>query len=456
MPEHLSAAEDSQLYVVQFWTQGLEHYRAQLSEMGVVIQRFLASYAHIVEMDATTAASVSQLPFVRWVGPFHPAYKLDESLQNLSVAGEKGEKESIRLNILSMNRGEYGQNPVVQRIAQLGGVVNSQSRETYLLSATLPVDQVLALAAEDSVQWMDPWSAPEDDMDIAREFHGADFVETVAGYTGMGVNVEVMDGGCDEIHPDMQNFVVHTTNTPSNHGTATSGIVVGSGLENAEARGVMPDAFLSIADYSYISGGSRYNHTAELQDSALPYQSVLQSNSWGSARTFFYTSVSQDLDLILFDHDRISILQSQSNAGNQDSRPQAWSKNVISIGGVRHYGTISKTDDAWANGGSIGPADDGRIKPDLASFYDATLCTDRVGSAGYTSTNYYASFGGTSGATPIVAGHLGLMYQMWSDGILATALLAERSLRTDLTILLPKHCSLTPPLSGTSVGPAMI
>ena len=412
----LAAAPDSRLYVVQYWTQGLEEYRQIVRALGGEIHLFLAWHANVVEMDRAAAARVRELPFVRWVGPFHPSYKLEEALLAEQWRGWS-EEESRRLNLLTLRRGPDGHAPVARFIEEIGGIVEDAGGPTYLMSATLTLEQVAALARHDGVQWIDRWSAPEEDMDIARAFHGADYVETVAGYTGSGVRVEVMDGGCDEIHPDLQNFAVHGGNTPSAHGTATSGIVAGSGFGNFSARGAMPDAFLAIADYSFFSGGSRYNHTGELQNPALSWKAVLQSNSWGSSRTASYNSISQDMDLILFDHDRISILQSQSNAGNQQSRPQAWAKNIIAVGGIRHQNTLTESDDSWSGGASIGPAADGRIKPDLASFYDSTLCTDQVGTAGYASGNYYCCFGGTSGATPIVAGHLGLLYEMWSDGL---------------------------------------
>lgn len=412
---HAFTGQNQNLWIVQYATQGIEPYRDVLRQLGVEIHLFLAWHSNVVEMDARTAAIVAALPFVRWVGPFHPAYKLDEKLMAEMLAAPDPTRP-VRVNILTTRRGALGQEPVVQRIAGLRGSVDATG-PTFFMSATVSLQDVLGIARDDNVQWIDHWSPPEDDMDIARDFHGADYVETVGNYTGQGVRVEVMDGGCDTIHPDLQNFTLHGTNTPSAHGTCTSGIVCGTGLNNGQARGVMPDSHLVIADYNSVQGGSRYNHTAQLQDVGLSYKTVLQSNSWGNTRTTAYTSISQEMDLILFDHDRISILQSQSNAGNQDSRPQAWAKNIISIGGVRHYNTLSTSDDAWSFGASIGPAADGRIKPDLASFYDATLCTDQVGSNGYTSTDYYSSFGGTSGATPIVAGHLGLLYQMWSDGL---------------------------------------
>lgn len=404
------------LWVVQYRTPAIEAYRAAVRAAGGDVLFYLANCSNVVEMDAAARTRVAALPFVRWTGAFHPAYKLEAGLLEAARATPR-----LRVNLLTTRRGPLGQAPVHAQIRALGGTVESPLDPSMLVTATLTAAQIQALAQSDAVQWIDPWSAPQDDMDVARSFHGANYVESVAGYTGAGVRVEVMDGGCDPTHPDIQNYVIHTTNVTGSHGTCTSGIVVGTGLGNAAARGVMPDAFLSIGYYNNFAGGSRYNHTVELQNPALVYKAVLQSNSWGSTLTTAYNSTSQNLDLILFDQQRISILQSQSNAGTQSSRPEAWAKNIISVGGIKHNNTETKADDTWTAGASIGPAADGRLKPDIASFYDATLCTDVVGAGGYASGNYYSSFGGTSGATPITAGHVGLLYQMWSDGVFGNA-----------------------------------
>ncbi|MBK9386862.1 MAG: S8 family serine peptidase [Planctomycetes bacterium] len=404
------------LFIVQFQTPAMEPYRASLRAQGVKLAFYLAYNAQVVEGDAAQVASLAKLPFVRWVGPFHPAYKLEEGLLDQAAGAEL-----LRVNLLSTYRGPEGLREVHELVRGLGGEVSSPLDPSFLTVASVRADRLVELARSSAVQWIDRWSAPEEDMDIARNFHGANYVESVAGYNGSGVRVEVMDGGCDTTHPDLQNFVVHTTTVAGAHGTCTSGIVVGSGAGNAAARGVLPNAFLTIGYYNNFAGGSRYNHTAELQNPSLAYKAVLQSNSWGSSLTTAYNSTSQNLDLILFDQQRISILQSQSNAGTQSSRPEAWAKNIISVGGIKHANTETKSDDNWTNGASIGPAADGRIKPDIASFYDATLCTDVVGSGGYVSGNYYSSFGGTSGATPITAGHTGLLYQMWADGVFGNA-----------------------------------
>src|SRR5690606_8731744 len=172
-----------------------------------------------------------------------------------------------------------------------------------------------------------------------------------------------------------------------------------------------PDASKFYTNYSSVST-SRY----QVVDTLVNVHQISHTTaSWGGARTFFYTSVSADTDDIIFDHG-IVWTQSQSNAGNQDSRPEAWAKNIFSIGGVNHRNNDDRSDDSWAQGGaSTGPAADGRIKPDLCAYYENLWTSDRTGSAGYSSGSSYTNFGGTSGATPIVSGHNALAIQMFTD-----------------------------------------
>jgi len=302
---------------------------------------------------------------------------------------------------------------VSDRITSLGWELSRTDAGKFLIEATLTPDQLFEIVRWDEVLFVDRWSPYEADMNNAREIGGANHIETVAGYTGEGVRGEVFDAGFNLNHVDFaaHPLIPHGTVGSNSHGASTSGICFGDGTGNPIARGLLPDGQGIVADYNYIglTGPSRYTHSGELLEA--PYFAVFQTASVGSARTTQYTTISADTDAMLFDFDLVHC-QSQSNSGWEDSRPQAWAKNIISGGGVYHYDTLDKSDDAWNGGASIGPATDGRIKPTFTHFYDDIYTVTSGGTTAYTS-----SFGGTSGATPIIAGHVGLFFQMWSDGI---------------------------------------
>src|SRR5205823_11453336 len=177
---------------------------------------------------------------------------------------------------------------------------------------------------------------------------------------------------------------------------------------NPMARGMLPEG---QGIFALNSTANRAAHTQALVNPNGPYRAVFQSNSWGNGLTTSYTAISAQMDDIVFDSD-ILICQSQSNDGTRNSRPQAWAKNILSVGGEFHRNTLSRADDAWNHGASIGPAADGRIKPDLSNYYDAIDTT-----SSNSDTSYTTSFGGTSGATPITCGNAGLLFEMWADGV---------------------------------------
>ena len=406
----LAAPPNSNLYIVQFVTQPLQEFRDEIRGLGGTVHSFLANHAQIVKMDPAARDDVEALPYVRWVGPYHRADRMEAFLV------ERAEKADafyplLRYNILVFE--EAGKASVAQRIAAMGAQVDRPEAGKHLVEATLTPEQLFEVAGWDEVQFIDRWSPMETDMDIVRDMGGANYVETVAGYTGQGVRGEMFDTGFSLVHPDFAAHPLIEHGGPvgnDDHGTATAGVIFGDGTGDARARGLMPDGQAIVADHNNIgiSGGTRYQHTAELRES--PYFAVFQTSSVGNARTFNYTSLSAEHDTILFDWDVLHC-QSQSNSGNQDSRPQAWAKNVVSGGAVEHFDTLTRDDDCWSCGsGSIGPAADGRIKPDLSFFYDATFTT-------YTFGTGYGEFGGTSGATPTICGHFGLFFQMWADGI---------------------------------------
>ncbi len=422
VPEGLEAGEDNRVFLVQFETQSLAEWRHQLREMGVEVLSFIPHNSHLVRMDPKLGAQVESKPFVRWVGAYEPSYRAaPETLVDLSDSNVL----SRRFRLQTFLAGLEEKALLTSEVQAVGGQVVLANPQGYIVEAFLTDSQALELLASNHLQWIEMWSAPEEDMDIGRQVAGADYVFGVEGFDGTGVRAEVMDGNIDTDHGDFTGLILHGSHSGDySHGTCTYGINFGDGTGNSSATGLVPEAqgFFSDSDYAFPD---RYTYTAELVDPNLDYKCVYQSNSTGSTRTLIYTSISHEMDDIIWQYD-IAIFQSQSNSGTQDSRPQAWAKNVIAVGGAHHYNNTDSTDDVWEDPGasypdaSIGPASDGRVKPDLTFFYDAIFTTDGD-PGGYAGGAYTSSFGGTSGATPMAAGTSGLFFEMWAADVWGTA-----------------------------------
>ena len=301
---------------------------------------------------------------------------------------------------------------VAERVAGLGARVDAAIPHGYLLEATLTPAELAEIVGWDEVIWVDRWSPPRSYIDKVRQDGGANDLEAIEGFTGQGVRGEVLDLGVTVTHPDFQTppLIIHKSAGSSGfHGTEVTGIVFGSGVGDPTARGLLPDGQGIVSSVYALS--NRYTHTAQLLQP--PYLATFQTNSWGVGVSTSYTNASFEIDDITFQYD-ITILQAQANNGSKLSDQYAWGKNVVSVGGIRHKNTLTTADDTWQQAGSIGPAADGRIKPDLCYWYDQIKTT--AGNSGYTS-----NFGGTSAATPCTAGYFGLFFQMWHEGLFGNA-----------------------------------
>jgi len=233
----LTADDQTTLYIVQFVSQPLQQYRDVIAALGGSVHHYLAKHAHIVEMDAVVAEAVAALPFVRWVGPYHPEYRLEEPILE-KVVNPDASPQKQRYHIQVVRRGLQQKLAVAERVEALGGVVHELYPEGSIFDATLMPDQLAEVVRMNEVFFIDRWLPPQTYMNNVREDGGANQIESVAGYTGAGVRAEVMDSGLLTSH---QAFaiapIVHTCNSSdTSHGTSVYGINFGDGTGNASGH----------------------------------------------------------------------------------------------------------------------------------------------------------------------------------------------------------------------------
>ncbi|MFN0132960.1 MAG: S8 family serine peptidase, partial [Phycisphaerales bacterium] len=432
----LQAAATNDQYIVQFVTIALPELQKAIEAAGGTIIRFLPDTAVLVRMPAATRARVAGMPHVRWVGANHVAYKVEPGIVASILAGADAQAEA-RYSIECATEGPADQQKVADAIRALGGAVDVLTPDQYRMEATLNEAQLLAVAAMNEVHYIDPWGGPaQKDMNIVRSSGGGNFIESTLGLTGQGVRGEVFDS---ELRTTHQEFSLITPlshsggfgNPADPHGTSVFSIVFGRGA-SANARGMLPNAaegyyYDPSACTQFGGAQTRLAANQQLVNPAGTFRCVFQTSSIGSTRTTTYSTISAEVDNYLFQTQLLST-QSQSNAGwfgevANNSRPQAWAKNIVSVGGIYHLNSASRADDRWisavascgspSGNVSSGPASDGRIKPDLSFFNDCIFSASNGGNATYT------EFGGTSSATPMTGGHFGLFFQMWHDGVWA-------------------------------------
>lgn len=316
-----------------------------------------------------------------------------------------------------------------------------------------------ALANIDAVHHIEEHKSAKLFDAVALNLIQADYVHSQVHLLGEGEVITVCDTGFDTgnvagVHPAFAGRVASlypwaraTANDPSGHGTHVSGSALGDGHSAAmggSVRGTAPAARLVVQ--SILAANGKLALPADLGPLFdQPYTSNgsrIHTNSWGSAVAGTYTPRSQQVDHYVWSHRDYVICFAAGNEGtdsNEDGLIDEGSicapgtaKNCITIGASESLRpAISKpwgqpwphdfpqppiAGDLWAdnpNGmaafSSRGPTKDGRIKPDLVAPGTAILSARSrhasVGSFWGTSTDPdYCFMGGTSMATPLVAG----------------------------------------------------
>jgi hypothetical protein len=362
---------------------------------------YIPEYTYLLYMEEEARKIVENLPFIRWIGTYHPAYKIQEGLI---------EKENeIELNVVVFKDDPLNLQKVRNRLKTLGGVITYDGEDNRIIRTLIDASKVVPIAFIPEVEWIDLYSPPTSTMNKIRTFTGVNVLLS-NGFNGSGIIGEVKDDGIDQSHPDFNGQLIGTVGNPPNesHGTNVFGIVFSSGKGDSNAMGMLPGASGVFCEWDVP-------RSASVDDLVNNWGGVFQSNSWSSGDAdSTYTTFSKENDQIIFDYD-IVMLHSAGNDGvsSETCTQDSVAKNIIAVGGLDHYDNIARGDDQWVFGGiggtpAQGPASDGRVKPDLSGPFDAIYTTESGG--GYTN-----SFGGTSGATPVVAGAVGMVYQMYRD-----------------------------------------
>jgi subtilisin family serine protease len=272
-------------------------------------------------------------------------------------------------------------------------------------------------------------------------------------YNGQGVAIAICDTGVDYTHPMLggggfpNSKVIGGYDYGDNdsdpfpieaHGTCCAGIAAGSlGSVGDYIGGVAYGAkiyALKVEDSSgYIYNDSivaAWNWCVSHKNDNPAYPILVISNSLGGGR-YYSTCDSSNSSLAVAANTAaaagITILASSGNDGYCDSiAAPACLSNVISVGAVydaafgTYYPCINSASCATkysTTGCSTGWYAIDTSAPDKVTSYSNTASflnvlapsnqaytTDIVGSAGYSTGDYYSSFGGTSAACPYTAG----------------------------------------------------
>jgi subtilisin family serine protease len=326
----------------------------------------------------------------------------------------------------------------VDTVGAHGARVRSRLESVNGLVVEVPFTGLRALAKEDVVQWMEPALPRMSELnDSNRQRTGADVAQAAPyGLDGSGVTVLVYDTGTARFtHVDFGGrLVAGDTSGIAGHATHVSCTVAGSGLASGGLyRGMAPGATVYSYGFDYDGSGIfLYTNPGDLEDdydeAINAYGADIANNSIGTNTcangfpcgiTGDYGVTSALIDAIVGgslgapfrvvwangNERGCHACPNEHENGYHSTAPPACAKNHITVG------ALHSNDDSLTGFTSWGPADDGRIKPDLAAPGCQRDDDRGVTSCSGLTDTAYASACGTSMAAPTVTGLAALLLQ---------------------------------------------
>ncbi len=232
-------------------------------------------------------------------------------------------------------------------------------------------------------------------------------------YTGNAIPIAIGDDGSVD-HEDFRGRVTDfTTMDVGTHGDMTAGIAGGCGNIAQKGMGMATGADLFLFD---IDGNPQIVNAV---DNYITYGIEITSTSYGEGCGGYYTYSAEEIDQQVFENKTFFHCFSAGNRGfdgcneiygifaDEDmtrygniTGGRKAAKNTVAVGNVHYNDSLRVTS-------SCGPTLDGRIKPDIVAPGQGNLSTGE--------DNTYQVGGGTSAASPVIAGSAALLYEAYKE-----------------------------------------
>ncbi|GJM36007.1 MAG: hypothetical protein DHS20C18_50080 [Saprospiraceae bacterium] len=395
--------------LIQFFQPPSPSERAALSRTGIHLLGYLPERTWLASAQLGTGF---ENPNIRAVVALKPTDKVDPGL----LAGEMP-MACYRTGGIVVRAFPYPDIELADFAAALSKAnFQIEQWDKRCLQVLIPPESLLRLAAHPALMFLE--SLPETPTAEGWKARSLMRVNQVQGdpgigYDGADVDLAIADDGAVN-HVDFRNRLMDfTTINAGTHGDMTAGIAIGAGNIDPLAKGVAPGATLHLFDIG------QYQHILNAPAHYDSDRIVITSTSYGEGCGAIYNYSAQSIDEQVANFPVLFHCFSAGNSGLNSCNAiygslegpdgarygnitggRKAAKNTIAVGNLYF-------DDELRSTSSRGPTNDGRIKPDLCSQGQGNLSTN--------ANNTYQLGGGTSAASPGIAGAAALLYQVYRE-----------------------------------------
>lgn len=434
VPPALRAApteDEPATWLVQFDGPVRSEWKQAVIRAGARLYDYIPTHAFLAQMDPATAERVWQVEHVRWVGLYHPAYRLSPDLSAQSAATTEETTAPRLLTVQTLPDTDLDQ--LASQIESLGGTVQAQAANAMAgyLHINIPDHRIAEVARLQGTIWIEPYFKPtwQNSVGVSDIIRASELREQVL-LTGKGQTIGILDSGLDTgnnatLHPDLRGRITKASCFPEKtpcdwsgylgHGTHVTGVAIGNGTRSGSVPASndysddtpQDGPFTGVAPEASLVFQTLVNF--ELPDWGEPMRQAYQdgvrihSNSTGNATGGTeadpeyggYIAQTQQVDQVAWEHKDMLIVFAAGNlAADKDQNgvvdrdsilSPGTAKNVLTAGASESernlvtaswgeaYGSPIASDpqandrDGMAAFSGRGPTDDGRIKPDIAA-----------------------------------------------------------------------------------------
>ncbi|MCO5247589.1 MAG: S8 family serine peptidase [Chitinophagales bacterium] len=297
----------------------------------------------------------------------------------------------------------------------------SWDNNSQLLKVSANDRQIKELSQVNFISYIEPISEKRTPLlNTMRSLMNIDIVQSPEplglNLKGEDINLGIWDDGIGGFHKDLEENIINVDRnfygaSASQHTTLTTGAILSKGLLRPDFIGAAPKAKAYIYDFF----GEVLNQILDANQKYDVFATNHSYNLGDAYRCFYdyqYSTASTQIDQFAIDHPQITNIFAAGNSARDcpyDFKTIVpgfqYGKNVILVGNLQNNETFYP-------GSAKGPTNDGRFAPHIMAKGSSSF-TPTTGFVLPTPVDGYTHGYGTSFASPVVTGVVGLMQEAY-------------------------------------------